>query len=79
MVNGRKGPVVIDAEIRGGVGLFRRIQPKRPMVNRKGKQVLNCFYFKGTGMCLGPLCYWPKAGACPIYTKMRSKIHFKAK
>ena len=57
--------------------IFNRLALKRPAVERKGDTVKKCYYWEGTKQCLGPQCFWPKVGVCPIYNKL--KVKFKAK
>jgi len=56
-----------------GEFVFRKLKPKRPVVIRNGDKVKECFYFRGTHRCIGPLCYWLKVGVCPIYNKINGK------
>jgi len=64
--------------LNGGVHMFRRIQPKRPTVIRKGDKVKVCYLYKGTKQCLGPQCYWPIVGSCPHFNRLKSR-RFKGK
>lgn len=57
--------------------IFNRISLKRPSVVRRGDKVMECHYWNGMHQCLGPQCFWPKVGVCPIFNKL--KIKFKAK
>ena len=57
--------------------IFNRLTLKRPSVERKGDKVVSCHYWEGMHQCLGPQCFWPKVGVCPIYNRL--KIKFKAK
>lgn len=66
--------VDIDSEFRGGVGLFKRVEPKRPTVIRKGDTVKTCYFYKGMGTCLGPQCFWPRVGTCPFYNRLKSRM-----
>ncbi|MFQ6009856.1 MAG: hypothetical protein ACE5J7_01920 [Candidatus Aenigmatarchaeota archaeon] len=49
---------------------YRKIEPKRPSVIRKGDKVKKCFYFQGMKQCLGVRCYWPRVGMCAIWDKI---------
>jgi hypothetical protein len=59
--------------------IFKRIQPKRPMVKRKGNKVLICHYHKGMKQCLGAQCFWQRVGTCPIYNRIKGQKSRQAK
>ena len=61
-----------------GEPMFRKLTLVRPTVVRKGDTVKVCHYFNGTKQCLGPRCFWPKVGKCPIYNKIKIRV-LKAK
>ena len=53
--------------------LFRKLEPKRPTVLRRGDLVHKCFFHEGMGECLGVRCYWPRVGKCLIFDRIVSK------
>lgn len=54
--------------------MFRKLKPQRPTVIRKGDVVKTCYYFNGMKQCLGPLCFWPRVGSCPIMEKDKKRM-----
>lgn len=60
-------------DTRGANMLFRRIEPRRPTVVRKGNIVQVCYLYKNMNQCLGPQCFWPKVGKCPIYNRLKTR------
>ena len=64
---------VPDSSIPMGSMRYRKIEPKRSSVIRKGDKVKKCFYFNGMKQCLGVRCYWPRVGTCQIWDKINKK------
>ena len=62
---------IMNTNIYGGGGPdYMRVQSKKPTVVRKGDKVKRCFFFDGTGDCLGIRCFWASVGSCPTFTKI---------
>lgn len=57
--------------------LFKRIDPKRPSVIRRGNRVETCFLYKGMKECLGAQCLWPRVGTCAVFTRKFKRARAK--
>jgi len=65
------GNVIADESM-----IYSRLEPKRPTVERIGDKVKKCFFYKGTGQCLGARCYWPMVGTCSTFNRLKSRGKF---
>ena len=62
-----------ESNIPMGSMRYKKIEPKRPSVIRKGDKVKKCYYYNGMKQCLGVRCFWPRVGTCAIYEKINKK------
>ena len=56
---------------------FRNMQDlvkvRKPVVQRKGRVVEECNFYKETGQCFGRRCFWTQHGVCPFYEGFQKK------
>jgi hypothetical protein len=53
---------------------YERVVPQRPIVARVGNKVIKCHLYDNTKECLGTRCFWPRAGVCPVFTRLDKKM-----
>lgn len=42
------------------------VKTMKPTVERKDREVTECFFYENTGDCFGRRCFWAQNGTCPF-------------